>query len=259
MGPATEDVESVTAAGTEQVVIHLRQPSPFVLDALETTLQKPGAPLVGTGPFVVSNAQAPTEMAANRGYYLGNPIIQRVAIQTFPSVRAAWAEMLRGRIDMLFEVGTDALSSLEASTSIAIFTFTRRYQYLIILNTKTSALQSAEIRRALNMAIDRDAFVRDALGGHGTASAGPVWPHNYGFAQRLSRRFASMWPQPRLSSPSGRKPAIKATFHVPRSPGRGSRADRARDQTTTRRSRRGHGGRGSGHGHCVGLGQESPF
>src|SRR5579872_4096734 len=181
MGPAAEDVESVTAAGTEQVVIHLRQPSPFVLDALETTLQKPGAPLVGTGPFVVSNPQAPTEMVANRDYYLGNPIIQRVAIQTFPSIRAAWAEMLRGRIDMLYEVGTDALSSLEASTSIAIHTYTRRYQYAVVFNSDEEPLRDKAIRRALNMAIDREALVRDALDGHGTPSRGPVWIHNYAF------------------------------------------------------------------------------
>ena len=38
MGAAFEDVESVAAAGAEQVVIRLRRPSPFLLDTLETSI-----------------------------------------------------------------------------------------------------------------------------------------------------------------------------------------------------------------------------
>ena len=181
MGPASEDVEDVSAVNATQIVIRLRQPSAFLLDALETTVQKPGSPLIGTGPFVVSDSKSPTDMHANADYYLGRPAIDRVSVETFPSVRAAWAEMLRGRLDMLYEVGIDALDSLEASNSISIHTFTRRYQYAVVLNNQSDALRSKDVRRALNMAIDRDGVVRDALNGHGTASTGPVWPHNYAF------------------------------------------------------------------------------
>lgn len=181
MGPAFEDVESVTAASAQQVVIRLRRASPFLLDTLETSISKPGSPLVGTGPFVVTDPKSPTELRANADYPQGKPGIDRISVETFPSVRAAWAEMLRGRLDMLYEVGPDALDSLQASSNIATFTFTRRFQYLIVLNTQTDVFRAAVIRQALNMAIDRDGVVRDALGGHGIASSGPVWPRNYGF------------------------------------------------------------------------------
>ena len=181
MGAAFEDVESVAAAGAEQVVIRLRRPSPFLLDTLETSISKPGSPLVGTGPFVVIDPKSPTELRANPDYALGKPGIDRILVEPFPSVRAAWAEMLRGRIDMLYDVGPDALDSLQASSNIAIFTLTRRYQYLVLLNTKTDVFKSKAIRQALSMAIDREVLVRDALGGHGVASSGPVWPRTYGF------------------------------------------------------------------------------
>lgn len=181
MGPAFEDVESVTAASAQQVIIRLRRASPFLLDTLETTIAKPGSPLVGTGPFVVTDLKSPTELRANADYALGKPGIDRISVETFPSVRAAWAEMLRGRLDMLYEVGPDALDSLQASSNIATFTYTRRFQYLVVLNTKTDVFRATAIRQALNLAVDRDGVVRDALGGHGIASSGPVWPRNYGF------------------------------------------------------------------------------
>lgn len=181
MGPAFEDVEGVSATSTAQVVIRLRQPSPFLLDTLETVIVKPDSPLVGTGPFIVVDAKSPTEMRANTDYRLGKPAVDRISVTTFPSVRAAWAEMLRGRLDMLYEVGTDALDSLQASNNIGIFKFTRRFQYVIVLNTKTDVFRSKAIRQALNMAVDRNGVVRDALDGNGVASSGPVWPLNYGF------------------------------------------------------------------------------
>jgi peptide/nickel transport system substrate-binding protein len=181
MGPAFEDVESVSAPSAEQVIIRLKRPSPFLLDTLETSISKPGSPLVGTGPFSVVDPKSPTEMRANANYALGKPSIDRITVETFPSVRTAWAEMLRGRLDMLYEVAPDALDSLQASSNIATFTLTRRFQYLIILNAKTETFRSAAVRQALNVAINREGIVRDALGGHGVASSGPVWPRNYGF------------------------------------------------------------------------------
>jgi peptide/nickel transport system substrate-binding protein len=181
MGAAFEDLESVTAPSPQQVIIRFRRASPFLLDTLETSISKPGSPLVGTGPFVVTDPKSPGALRANPDYLAGKPGIDRISFESFPSVRAAWAEMLRGRLDMLWEVGPDALDSLQASRSIAIFTYVRRYQYLVVLNTGTDVFKSKAIRQALNMAVDRDSLVRDALGGHGVASSGPMWPRTYGF------------------------------------------------------------------------------
>jgi len=180
MGPAFEDVVGVSAVSDQQVVVRFRRPSPFLLDSLETPIPKPGSPQMGTGPFVVVDPKSPTELTANDHYALGRPGINRIVLQTFPSVRAAWAELLRGRLDMLYEVGIDALDSLETSTSVSIFTYTRHYQYIVVLNSQSDVFRSKEVRRALNLAVDRQRVVRDALNGHGVASSGPVWPQNYG-------------------------------------------------------------------------------
>lgn len=47
--------------------------------------------------------------------------------------------------------------------------------------------QPKDVRRALNVAVDRDMVVREALNGHGVASSGPVWPQNYGFRADLPK------------------------------------------------------------------------
>ena len=210
MGPAFEDVEGVSAVGDHQVVVRFRRPSPFLLDSLETPISKPGSSLVGTGPFAVVDPQSPTELTANIHYALGRPAIDRILLQTFPSVRAAWAELLRGQLDMLYEVGIDALDSLETSTSVSMFTHTRHYQHIVALNTQSDVFRSKEVRRALNLAVDRDLVVRDALNGHGVASSGPIWPQHYGFRPDLPKFEFEPHRPPRQHSRVGRQKAARA-------------------------------------------------
>ena len=218
MGPAFEDVDGVTAVGEQQVVVRFKRPSPFLLDSLETPIIKPGSTLIGTGPFAVVDPKSPSELVANRHYSLGPPGIDRIVVQSFPSVRAAWAELLRDRLDMLYEVGLDALDSLETSSNVAVFTHTRHYQYIVVLNTRAEVFRSKEVRRGVNFAVDRDAVVRDALNGHGVASSGPVWPQNYGFRADLpkfefdARRAAATFAQRRAT---GSGASVRFTCLVP--------------------------------------------
>jgi len=174
MGPAFVDVETVRSKNNREVEIRFARPSGFHLEVLEAAIQKPGSPGVGTGPYAPVPEVA-NELRANPNYYLGKPVISRITLQTFPSFRSAWAEMLRNQTDVLYEVGVDALDSLRNATAVAhVFTYLRRYQYVIVLNTDKPALKPKEVRQALNLAIDRESLVREALDGHGKPSTGPV-------------------------------------------------------------------------------------
>jgi len=180
LGPAFEDISDIAAAGPLQVRITLRRSSPFVLEALETPVQEIGKGGVWTGPYIVTNTSTTSpELRANADYYLGAPAISRVTITPFPSVRTAWAELLRGNLDMLHEVNLDALDSLKGASDVAVYSYVRHYQYMIVFNSQARSLQSSDVRRELNAVIDRDAIVRDALNGHGVASTGPVSPRHW--------------------------------------------------------------------------------
>jgi len=155
-----------------------------------------------------------SELRANPDYHAGEPRIREIQVETFPAVRTAWAKMLRNELDMLWEVGPDALSSLERSAAVAVFTFTRRYQYVIALNTQSATLGSTAVRRALNMAIDRTKLVAEALNGHGVPSSTPVWPR-YWALEPSARQNQPYDPvqAARLLSGEHQKAAKRATVH----------------------------------------------
>lgn len=181
MGGAFSDVERISANGESHVDIALRRPTPFLLEALEVSIQKPDSGGAGTGPYMAVGPSAPNEIRANAEYYLGRPTIDRIVVTPYPNVRSAWAEMLRDRIDMLYEVGLDGLDSLTSAKDISVFTHVRRYQHVLVFNSKAEPLRSREIRRALNQAIDKTALIQEALNGHAVPSSGLIWPSHWAF------------------------------------------------------------------------------
>ena len=48
--------------------------------------------------------------------------------------------MLRGKVDMLYDVGVEALDSIEASKEIQTYTFQRGYAYMMLLNCTQATL-----------------------------------------------------------------------------------------------------------------------
>jgi hypothetical protein len=137
MGPAFDDVAAIRATASGDLEFALRHRSTFLLEAFGdiairepraggTAIRDPKANLSGTGPFyVTSDADGEIEMRANDRYYRGKPAIDRIVIKPFTSLRSAWAEMLRGRVDVLYDVGLDALDSLASSNDVNVFTVQR--------------------------------------------------------------------------------------------------------------------------------------
>jgi peptide/nickel transport system substrate-binding protein len=178
LGSAFEDIDRIATASGTEINITLRRPSPLLIEALESQIRKPDGS--ATGPFK-SIAPDKPELVANDAYYLGKPSIDRIVIQNYPSMRAAWAEMLRNNTDMLYEVDADALDSLTGATNMSLFTFVRHYQQLLIFNPRFPAFREPTVRHALNTAINRDEIIAVGLNGHGVPSSGPIWPEYWAF------------------------------------------------------------------------------
>jgi peptide/nickel transport system substrate-binding protein len=182
MGSAVADISSIDVVSDSELAFRLKRRSAFLLESLDVLIEKPGSSF-GTGPFVPEpRTQDQVRLRANETHHSGTPALSEIVVRAYASTRAAWADLLRGNLDMLYEVGTDGLSSFERSTNVSVFTFVRPYQFVVVLNPRSPKLRDPSIRRALNAAIDRPALVRDAIDGHGVPSAGPIYPQHWAFS-----------------------------------------------------------------------------
>jgi peptide/nickel transport system substrate-binding protein len=103
---------------------------------------------------------------------------------------------------MLYEVGADALESLQPSTRASVFTYQRPYAYIVMFNMDRPQFRDRRLRQALNAAIDRKKLVADAFDNHGSPAESAVWPFHWAYSAKAPTfKFD---PQP-VSLPSGER------------------------------------------------------
>jgi len=110
--PGLADIVAVEASSPLELILRLRERSTFLLDDLGVAIQKThsGGLSIGTGPYVTSStSQNELVMTAFSRHYRGTPKIDQIVWKAYPAVRAAWAAMMRGEVDVLYEVGPEAL------------------------------------------------------------------------------------------------------------------------------------------------------
>jgi peptide/nickel transport system substrate-binding protein len=86
---------------------------------------------------------------------------------------------MRGEIDALYEVGRDAIEFVEEESSVAVYPFPRAFVLAFGFNQRHPALGNPAVRRAINLAIDREGIVRERLRGHGLVADGFMWPYHW--------------------------------------------------------------------------------
>lgn len=123
---------------------------------------------IGTGPyqFVDYKTDQYVELARFPDFFLGKPHIERV-IYKIANQEIALGQVQTGEIDYL-EARPEDLEVLQTQPHLTIHeTPSFGYQYMGI-NHRHPWLGDARVRRAMMYAINRDAIVKQLLGGHGT-------------------------------------------------------------------------------------------
>lgn len=188
-GFLSSSVQSVKAEGTDWIVIRSARREGFLLSDISTlNFSLPGADNVGFGPFVLESRN-PIRLRAFDKYRLGAPGLRSLRINEYDTQRAAWAAMMRGDVDILYDVSSDAVEFINAESAINTYSSARAYYNFLAINFQHPILSRAEVRRALNEAVDREEIVRFALKGKGRPAVGPVWPHHWAFDQSVDASF----------------------------------------------------------------------
>jgi len=151
------------------------------VDAMELPVQGPSEGAT-TGPFYRAGATgSEVELHANENYHAGKPLIQRILIRPYTSLRAAWADMLRGQVDMLYDISVDAVDFVKPSKSVKVYEHQRNYAELVVFNVQRPVLRDNLFRQRLNEAINREELVAQILDGHGVAADSALWPYHWAY------------------------------------------------------------------------------
>ena len=94
---------------------------------------------------------------------------------------------MRGEIDMLYEVAPDALDFIEQSSNTQVRSFLRPFVFTMGLNVKHPVLADRDVRRALNMAVNRTEIIKRVFRDHAYPATDHVWPRHWAYDHELPR------------------------------------------------------------------------
>jgi len=139
---------------------------------------------VGTGPYVFDSYKSGqyVQLKANPNYYAGTVAPQNFYYPIIKDAASGAAALQKGDANWMYEVVSDALTSVQADQSIQIASYADFGYYFIAFNLRPGRLYSdANLRQAFTMCIDHDATVKKATDSQGVPVFANVPPASWAF------------------------------------------------------------------------------
>ncbi|MFW6695050.1 ABC transporter substrate-binding protein [Streptomyces sp. MAR4 CNX-425] len=196
-------VESVEAQGEDTVVFHLKYPyAPFaertVLPIVPEHVAGKGdvntgafnTEPVGTGPYVLDSWRKGEKLtfSANPDYWGGAPQVKKLTMAIIADDDIRATRLRSGDLDGAILPPNLAKTFAEDDDKQTLAATTADHR-AVTLPTGNPVTGDVAIRRALDVAVDRDTMVDKLLEGRGKAAYGPVPTDSEWFAKGTERRY----------------------------------------------------------------------
>jgi len=169
------NLKEVTVNGPNEVTLHLNQPQPSLLNLLASGYtpvypchvdpQTMRTAPIGTGPFKFAEWKRNETMkfVKNPDYFkTGKPYLDAIEWTIIPSVSTRMLAFEAGEQDVTFasDVTIPLLKQVKAKSPTAVCDLhPTNVSTNLIVNAERPPFDNAKVRRAMDMAIDRDAFI----------------------------------------------------------------------------------------------------
>lgn len=148
--------------------------------------------LVGSGPFVITSWKANSELVLepNPHYYReGYPKLARVVFQVVPERANRLELLLSGQVDFVSGLRPSAAPRVSASETVALTTYWNPQYIYIVWNGCEPPFDDPVVRKAMTLAIDREALVEAVYGEHARVAFSPALSDTW-----VSARELEPWP-----------------------------------------------------------------
>ncbi len=142
---------------------------------------------IGTGPFKFARwSVEEIILEANKGYFLGRPYLDRIAVKVYKSQEASWAGLMKGETDYFSFLTPENYNILKDIPDIKTYSYLKPLYYMIAFNLKNEIFKDKIVRQALNYAIDKERIIKEVLKEEGVVSNGPIYPGSWAYDKEIS-------------------------------------------------------------------------
>lgn len=191
-------IKAVKAVDPFTVSIETRTPFNGLLGALThqvasivspRTLEQWGGELgrhpgAGTGPFKIAAFRIPDELKLERfdGYWGAKARVGALEIHPRADAQTRLASLLSGEVDLDLYVSPEGQGRIKSSADHDVAMIEGDRFFMVALPMGLPAFQDIRVRRALNLAIDREQIVKSVYLGAATVVDAAITPGMFGYA-----------------------------------------------------------------------------
>jgi dipeptide transport system substrate-binding protein len=142
------------------------------------TLEKLASEPVGTGPFQFVDYQVDSVIryAAHPGYFKGKEKLDELIFAITPDASARMQKVLAGECDVMPYPNPADIAALKANKDVVLMQQAGLNVGYMSYNTTQAPFDKVEVRKALNMAINKKALIESLFGGGGAMEATNLIP-----------------------------------------------------------------------------------
>ncbi len=190
-------IDTVTATDAETLVVTTVGPDPLLPNRMTAAVALPPEDLqargeefysdpVGSGPFTVGSFVPETSMTfvANDDPVGAAPVLDQITFTAIPEDGARVAALQSGDVDVIARVPTDQLASLEQA-GITVTSYVETGTYALTVMGEQGPLADPDVRRAISLAVDRQALNDSILSGYGAPASQMAAPSLAGYCTAL--------------------------------------------------------------------------
>ncbi|HSE43234.1 MAG TPA: ABC transporter substrate-binding protein [Acidobacteriota bacterium] len=169
-------IRSVEAVGSDRVEITTNYPDPLLLSNLaigfilpKSALAKNPIEAIGTGPYMVERWIPGSELilVQNRNYWGPAPAFRRVRFLVESDANKRIKELLDGKVQIADNIPLEQLSRLQSNRSLYVISRPGTRVVFLTFRMNRPPFSNIKLRHAIELAIDREELIRNAL--HGRA------------------------------------------------------------------------------------------
>ncbi|HLN62770.1 MAG TPA: ABC transporter substrate-binding protein [Symbiobacteriaceae bacterium] len=182
-------VTAIEASGDLELKITTKEPFAPLLE----NLAHPGAAIlppnydpkkpIGSGPYVLQERQNGVKvvLVRNTNYAGKAPAYEQIIYKPVPEPAARTVALESGEAQIVNKITPEAAADLKNNSKVEVLVKPSTFQISFEINNRMKPFDDPRVRRALNLAVDKEALIKGLLKGMGSVPAGPVptgaqWP-----------------------------------------------------------------------------------
>lgn len=180
-------LSTVTAVeAPDETTVKITTKDPFA--PLLENLAHPGAAIVppnfdpknpvGSGPYKVKERQAGQKLVLvkNEQFKGTAPVWTEIVYKPVPEPNSRTVQLSSGEATIVKNIPPESVEQFKNHATAEVLVKPSTFQISFEINNRMKPFDNPKVRRALNMAVDREALVKGLLKGMGSVPTGPVPP-----------------------------------------------------------------------------------